>query len=454
MEQSHSCETEPPEIRRRLESIQRQRALIEDLATRLKAAQLEHDRLETELNKYRYSIAPIRKCPEEVLLMIFESFAEAAPELVTDLLQVCERWRDIAANAPRLWTHINIKVKPTWNQCEAARKDAKMIKTYLQHSATLPLHINVDLRKMLDEESQIEGFLNGLMAIRCTNDICGEVRRFVFKLEGRRSEDPVPCFSESYGPEEVLNTIETLVGSSGEHMHRWKSARILLPRNGRDIREIWTLFSGRTPQLTELLVSGNKLSRESLVAYKHIPDIFPDLSSLEALTLQGTVKDFKFLGLTFPSVKRLDLAMDISVSSQLSLFTSLEYLDVLFVSTQVTGAIIRLPLLRGLAIHLQESITVEWHVPVIQRLEIVAPYEDLVTTLPDVQALKVEWRLGKTGYVAEDESNLLCTLEAIMSQYRDMQKLTIQALLRPIWENYVEQLGEEKRLDLPTITFY
>jgi hypothetical protein len=90
MEQSNSCETDPPEILRRLESIQCQRALIDDLATRLKAAQLEHDHMERELNEYRASIAPIRKCPEEVLLMIFKSFADAAPELVAGLLQVCK----------------------------------------------------------------------------------------------------------------------------------------------------------------------------------------------------------------------------------------------------------------------------------------------------------------------------------------------------------------------------
>src|SRR5450631_876186 len=114
MEQTYSSETDPPEIRRRLEQIRGQRALIDDLATRLKAAELEYDRMETDLNEYRASVAPIRKCPEEVLLMIFESFSKAAPELVAGLLEVCKRWRDIAANAPRLWTHIRIKIEPTW----------------------------------------------------------------------------------------------------------------------------------------------------------------------------------------------------------------------------------------------------------------------------------------------------------------------------------------------------
>jgi hypothetical protein len=446
MEQECSSETDPPEIRRRLESIQRQRALIEDLATRLKAAQLEYDRMETELNEYRCSIAPIRKCPEEVLLMIFESFAAAAPELA-GLLQVCKRWRDIAANAPRLWTHINIKVKPSWDQRKAARRDTAMIKKHLKHSASLPLHINVDLNDMLNEEDQMEGFLGALSLNGCNNKICRDARKFVSDLDVDESEDPVPCFSRSYGPKHVLTTINTLIGTDGIHMSRWKSFHIFLPPNGRDITEIWRLFSGPTPQLTQLLISGDGLPQ---VSGTNAPVSFPDLSSLELLTLHSVVKKIDFLGLTFSSVKRLELDM---YTPQISLFTSLEHLDLCLsnaASTADAVKVIRLPLLRDLTFYSNASTTIEWHVPLLQRLEIVGPFHSLVAPFPDVQALEVTWR---PSYDANNETILQRSLQTMMSQYKDMQKLTMHALLRPIWENYVQQLGEEKRLDLPTIAF-
>ena len=226
MEQSNSCQTDPPEIRRRLESIQNQWALIDDLATRLKAAQLEHDRMEKELNEYRASIAPVRKCPEEVLLMIFESFALSAPEFVAGLLQVCIRWHDIAANVPRLWTHIHIKVELTWDQREAARKDAAMIETHLHYSASLPLHINVDLENMLNQKSQEEGFLSGFLRNGCSNGMCLGARKFMSKLDGGESET-MTYWSERYGPKQVVDTIDALVGEDGIHMSRWQSFAIV-----------------------------------------------------------------------------------------------------------------------------------------------------------------------------------------------------------------------------------
>jgi hypothetical protein len=450
MEQSRSSETDPPEIRRRLESIQRQRALIEDLATRLKAAQLEHDRMETELNEYRCSIAPIRKCPEEVLLMIFESFAEAAPELVMDLLQVCQRWRDIAANAPRLWTHINIKVEPTWDQRKAARKDDAMIETHIEHSASLPLHINVDLSDMLGEDAQVEGFYGGLLSNGCNNEICCDAKRYVSKLEECES-NPIPFFSESYGPEKVSWTIRTLAGSYEEHPHtlRWQSARIFLPCNGRDITGIWKLFSDPTPQLKELLISADFSQLSS-------KKCFPDLSSLEALTLEGMVTDFDFLGLTFPSVKHLELEMDISLSSQLSLFTSLEYLDVLFQGKPAAGNVpaIHLPVLRDLTIHVYGSTGVEWHVPVLQTLMIAGSLDDESKALPNVHAVKVSWELRQPGNPTGVEPELHRTLQTILSKYSDMQELSLHIQLKPVWEKYVRDLSEEERLVLPPVNFY
>ena len=448
MEQSNSCETDPPEIRRRLESIQRQRALIEDLATRLKAAQLEHDRLETELNEYRASIAPIRKCPEEVLLMIFKFFTDGAPELV-GLLQVCKRWRDIAANAPRLWTHIKIKIRPTWDQREAARKNAAMVKSHLKHSASLPLHINLDLKYMLDEKSQTNEYAD---SSGCENELFRYARRFLNPTNAYI--DHVVNISESYGPEQVWRMVNVLVGEDGMHMRRWKTLHILQPSNGRDVREIWKLFSGRTPELTELLIPVN-LSQLSRASSKKT---FPDLSSLEALTLEGVASDTDFLGLTFPSVKRLDLEMIISCSSQLSLFTSLEYLDVLFYGVSAVGAVpaIHLPVLRDLVLHIYGPTGVEWHVPVLQNLTFIGSLDDESKALPNVQAVTVRWGLwlrppdNPTGL----EPELHRTLQTILSKYGDMQELSVHIPMKPIWGKYVQNLSEEKRLVLPPVSFF
>jgi hypothetical protein len=221
-----------------------------------------------------------------------------------------------------------------------------------------------------------------------------------------------------------------------------------LPDNDRDITEIWKLVSGRTPQLKELLISADFSQLSS-------KKCFPDLSSLEALTLERVVEDFDFLGLTFPSVKRLELEMDISLSSQLSLFTSLEHLDVLFQGKPAAGNVpaIHLPVLRDLTIHVYGSTGVEWHVPILQTLTIFDSPDDGSRELPDVQAMKVRWEFvysEPTGF----ERPLQLTLQAIVSKYSDAQELSIHAPLEPIWEEYEQSLSEEKRLVLPPGYFY
>jgi F-box-like len=367
------------------------------------------------------------------------------------LLQVCKRWHAIAASTPRLWTHIQIKVEPAWDQREAARKNAVMVKSHLEHSASLPLHINLDLSDMLDQELQTDYTDLG----ECDNDLCCAARNVAYRTDAY--QDRMIDICESYGPGQVSEIVHELVGEDGMHMGRWKTVHILLPSNGRDVKEIWELFSGPTPQLTELLISGKRLSQRALVSGSKGPIKFPDLSSLESLTLQGVIQtDIDFLGLSFPSIKHLELEMDTSLSSQLSLFTSLEHLDVLFQGEPAAGDVpaIHLPVLRDLTIHVYGPTGVEWHVPILQTLTIFESPDEGSKELPNVQAMKVRWELGFPSEPAGFERPMQRTLQKIISKYSDAQELSIHAPLKPIWEEYVQDLSEEKRLVLPTVDFY
>jgi F-box-like len=386
-----------------------------------------------------------------VLLTIFESFADAAPESVTRLLQVCQWWRAIAANAPRLWTHIKIKIKPTWDQSETAWKNVAMVESHLKRSASLPLHINLDLRDLLDQESQMEDYV----------DSGGDLGQLRHNARFFHFEDANQLLSEECGFGLISWIVSVLVGEDGMHMGRWKTARILLPPEEQPTERIWELFSGPTPQLTELLISSNRLWQRLLVDGDGGPVKFPDLSSLKALTLEeSVVKDIDFLGLTFPSVKCLELAMDISYCSQLSLFTSLEYLDVILDSRSPADAVkaIYLPSLRDLKIHVYEPAAaewqVEWHVPVLQTLKIVGSIDDESKALPNVQAVEVIWRLRGRYNLTGVEPELHRTLQTILSKYSDMQELTLHRRLEPIWEKYVRDLSKEKRLALPMVSIY
>jgi hypothetical protein len=241
-------------------------------------------------------------------------------------------------------------------------------------------------------------------------------------------------------------------------MKRWKSLHIFLPRSGLDIPAIWELFCGPTPQMTELFISSGELSRSQIMSSTKGPASFPNLSSLEDLTLSvGGVTDLDFLPLTFPSVKRLQMDTSIPNSLQLSRFTNLESLDIYFkeLSTNADSAleVVHLPLLRDLTLHVYGSTKVEWRIPILRSLTIIGWFGDGSKVAPTVRALHVIWNLVRPNYTTEIESSLLHTLQAMISGYGDMQKLSIPISLRPIWDKFVEGLSEEKCLALPTVGF-
>jgi hypothetical protein len=100
-----------------------------------------------------------------------------------------------------------------------------------------------------------------------------------------------------------------------------------------------------------------------------------------------------------------------------------------------------------------------WEVPVLQKLEVEHMWKDgdtLLPWLPDVQTLHFHWdiwnifRLEEFG---ERRLEIRQDLEGIVSKYNDMQILSIRSCLRPIWDEFVQDLGEQEQLTLPTIVF-
>jgi len=91
MEAIYANASDSSEIRVKLELLHQQEKIIEYLANKLEAAQLEYYCLEAEIKSYQASLSPIQKCPEEVLLIIFESFSKQNPKTVAGLLPVCKQ---------------------------------------------------------------------------------------------------------------------------------------------------------------------------------------------------------------------------------------------------------------------------------------------------------------------------------------------------------------------------
>jgi len=111
-----------------------------------------------EICTYRASAAPTQKCPEEVILMVFQMYTEKNSSFATHLLPVCHRWHPIAVNAPALWNHINVRLGGTWDVKAEAKLVTRMINTCLKHSASMPLHITLDCQDLESEKSRLNGY--------------------------------------------------------------------------------------------------------------------------------------------------------------------------------------------------------------------------------------------------------------------------------------------------------
>jgi hypothetical protein len=81
-----------------------------------------------------------------------------------------------------------------------------MVRSHLKHSALLPLHINLDLKNMLDEESQTDEYTN---SARCKNELCRDATRYLDPTD--TYIDQVASISESYGPGQVSRIVDVLV---------------------------------------------------------------------------------------------------------------------------------------------------------------------------------------------------------------------------------------------------
>ena len=373
-------------------------------------------------------MAPIHRCPEDVLLMVFCSFAGGNPESATRLLSVCRRWYDIVVRAPRLWNHIDVKLRKDWNLSTATDLFIQHITTCLQRSASLRLHIRLDL--------------DGLL----TKQIEHRVRA-------------------------MIEAIPVLVGENGEHMKRWETFEIILPSypdegDSEDESEdeyttdesIWRHFSYPAPNLNQLWVK-NAYFVQDIPPHSQLTS-FLQLESLKYLRIAGGPRKWDFLGLNFESVTRLELdsftESYIRVLS-LSKFTRLQHLligvfqEVVVIGSLGADAVIHLPSLQTLSIKYYSPTSIIWDLPLLQMLTIDGYHGRLTGfELPKVLVLHVCWR---TYYRHQKKDfEIQQHLRLLLSQYTEMRKLTIPSIARPVWEgDWVTELRGSRALKVEFI---
>ncbi|KAL1762265.1 hypothetical protein FB107DRAFT_285669 [Schizophyllum commune] len=124
------------------------------------------------LGRKRALVAPIRRLPTQIMLIIlkmsvadtYDRKAGAFRILNHPVLQVCCFWRNLVLDTPQLWTHI--RIYPLYDYFY----QEQMLKAYLQRSQTLPIDIY-----LLSNDAT--------MHLRTYDDIFGSRWKATFQIE-------------------------------------------------------------------------------------------------------------------------------------------------------------------------------------------------------------------------------------------------------------------------------
>ncbi|KIM32559.1 hypothetical protein M408DRAFT_19959 [Serendipita vermifera MAFF 305830] len=252
---AYSTQEDPPEIREKLEALQSQNGLIEELQLRLNAARLERDRLEREIDEYRTSIPSgpsyIHRCPKEVLMILFEFYTLENPRVVRRLLQVCREWYQLAISTPRLWNRIPVTPEYVWDMKSSCKDIYRRVGVCLQRSGSLPLELDLNFTNFESSRAKIREKI-----IDCFWDDIQDIPT----LSGWAWNLPTEEIEEfkvipACHPRHVLVVIRQLTGKTGDVMLRWGSLRLTLPEDP-DVAILWKRLSFPTPRLSHMTLIG------------------------------------------------------------------------------------------------------------------------------------------------------------------------------------------------------
>jgi hypothetical protein len=393
----------------------------------------ECERLERELAQYHASVAPIRKCPQEILLDIFRLYLSDNPRLIRRLGLVCKSWNLIVTRAPTLWTQIPILIDTRVFDAQiVAQSIAPRIDACLRYSGNLLWDIDIDMEHMVS----VRGFLS--TQEYDIQDRIGIALSSSLETSFGGGYDSIVagCAGMSWNPAHLHHLLQRITGEHGDKMERWGSARLRFPADSEpDLRDpILLLLTGSTSHLTRLNIHSRYWD------YHSYPRIFPVLSSLKHLTIQPT---FLLLALDIVPIQIEHLALPcIGYRSLVEIagFTSLRSLKLLgklysYTSDDVENygsrsATLSFPTLRHICFEGPAAFTrgVHFNVPLLTHVSFERCYENEVVYLPELDPKAVSWTIHSDSRVYWGPSDKRAALSKILSEYRSLEEITVSEL--------------------------
>jgi hypothetical protein len=287
------------------------RILLDEKATQIQQLRQQIAILEAEYNELGGVLHPIRRCPSDVLKVIFEWTALFSAiehptsleisnddwfEAATRLSHVCQRWRTIALDTPKLWSKIpGFSLYPIGSDNLFWERTISRVRGY-------PAEVS------LSGFEELSGIQNATEAYRsCRFHELPHIRILEFELDSDDSKQHLfhPLFRK---PQGVVDELKI----TGGFRANINFEEVLIPALLRDL-----------PSLERLSLSDLGFSSSKIVSFGGITSL-----KLQYVTLNN---DLGQLSRQFPNLRRLFLQVydDILVSNSTCHFPALEELNII-----------------------------------------------------------------------------------------------------------------------------
>jgi hypothetical protein len=293
MSSNYIYESNVPEfIQRQIQQLYEQETRIVGLEAELSQLRKAHAELERDLAPYRVEtrfaeiistqrislelseVAPIRRCPDEILCLFFESFVFPHNEYfdvshyhpqICRLLLVCRRWYTLVTNTAKLWTRIEVSVLNLFH-IGFQKSQFPYIFACLDRSKNLPITVDLEMRDLGHYDYITESLAQHAKVI-VYEDECDLI------LQQIRDQDW--DFHSIWFDAKLDYVFERLIGADAEYIKRWETMTLRLPDEADIAIRVW-----------------NKLARGlkavENVVIKNFPPTSPDIFMPDF----GTVKNF------------------------------------------------------------------------------------------------------------------------------------------------------------------
>jgi hypothetical protein len=276
-------ESLPAEIQNKAAMLEHHRAETKRLKQLLEISDQQCHLLESDLAHYRASVAPIRKCPSEILAAIFRAYLEDNPRQIRRLVLVCRLWHNLTIQTPDLWTNIPIVFDSSLVPAKTVVDSIKpRVMACIKYSRNLPLDIDLDLNKLCTTANYIDNqariFQNNYL-LGISFDMLRDFMENWPRYEAFFLRAP-------WNSSHVFELLAVLVGEAKENLKRWKSFSLKLPEGFMfdDAIPIWDALAGPLPSLVSLSI--NHPHENDLNIPRHM--VFTNLKLLQHVTLNET----------------------------------------------------------------------------------------------------------------------------------------------------------------------